>query len=113
MDEMKEKRSKRGLASLTPEQRKAAQEKSRQTRALKKAGVVKPKKPLEQLTPMQAIKQKCLDCSNMERKEVSMCPVKTCPLWPKRSGRKSKKYEKQAEVIILENNDDHDEEFDI
>jgi hypothetical protein len=28
-----------------------------------------------------AIGMKCLDCSNGGKKEVSLCPIETCPLW--------------------------------
>ena len=40
------------------------------------------------LTPMKAIRQKCLDCSGWSVKEVAECPVKLCPLWPFRFGKK-------------------------
>ena len=33
-------------------------------------------------SPRQAIKAKCLDCSNFQREEVKECPVFLCPLWP-------------------------------
>ena len=39
-------------------------------------------------TPIQAIRAKCLDCSYGEPKEVRLCPVKNCPLWPYRMGRR-------------------------
>jgi predicted Fe-Mo cluster-binding NifX family protein len=39
-------------------------------------------------TPMQAIKNKCMDCCNFQRKELYLCQVKGCPLWPFRKGRK-------------------------
>jgi hypothetical protein len=39
-------------------------------------------------TPMQAIKQKCIDCSCGQQKERLLCAVKGCPLWPFRKGRK-------------------------
>jgi hypothetical protein len=31
-----------------------------------------------------AVKAKCLDCSNWTRKEITLCQVDTCPLWPYR-----------------------------
>lgn len=31
-----------------------------------------------------AVKAKCLDCSGWQRKEITLCPVHTCPLWPYR-----------------------------
>jgi hypothetical protein len=37
-------------------------------------------------TPMKAMRAKCLDCSCYQPKEVRLCTVKTCPLWPFRRG---------------------------
>ena len=37
---------------------------------------------------MRAVRAKCLDCSGRSSKEVSLCTVKTCPLWPFRLGRR-------------------------
>ena len=42
------------------------------------------------ITPMRAIRKKCLDCSNHQYKEVRLCPVELCPLWVYRHGRKPK-----------------------
>ena len=39
------------------------------------------------MTPLQAIKQKCLDCMSGQKSEVRLCPCDNCPLWPFRSGR--------------------------
>ena len=36
---------------------------------------------------LQAIRQKCLDCSYFQPSEVRECPVTTCDLWPFRLGR--------------------------
>ena len=36
---------------------------------------------------LQAIRQKCLDCSCQQPGEVRECPVTTCDLWPYRFGR--------------------------
>ncbi len=36
---------------------------------------------------LQAIRQKCLDCSCFQPTEVRECPVSTCGLWPYRLGR--------------------------
>jgi len=35
----------------------------------------------------EAIKKKCLECSGDSHKEVTLCPVLDCPLWPYRTGR--------------------------
>ena len=36
---------------------------------------------------LQAIRHKCLDCSNFQPGEVRECPVTRCGLWPYRFGR--------------------------
>ena len=42
-------------------------------------------------TPMKAIREKCIDCSNRQLKEVRLCPVRRCPLWNYRMGHRPKK----------------------
>ena len=39
------------------------------------------------LTPMKAIRAKCLDCSCGNPNEVKLCPVEKCPLYPFRLGK--------------------------
>lgn len=36
--------------------------------------------------PLEAIKEKCLDCSVYDEKEVKLCPCTDCVLWPFRFG---------------------------
>jgi hypothetical protein len=43
------------------------------------------------LTPMKAIRQKCLQCCCDQLKEVRECAVQSCALWPYRMGRRPKK----------------------
>lgn len=43
-----------------------------------------------QLTPLRAIRERCLWCCLNSRLEVSLCPAKDCPLWPFRLGRGTK-----------------------
>ena len=38
------------------------------------------------MTPMKAIRAKCLDC-NSTANEVKLCPCTDCPLWPFRLGK--------------------------
>lgn len=40
----------------------------------------------EILTPMKAIRAKCLDCTCGSAQEVTLCPIHDCPLYPYRSG---------------------------
>lgn len=42
------------------------------------------------LTPVQAIRKKCLDCSCGSRSEVRECELAACPLWGYRMGRRPK-----------------------
>lgn len=42
------------------------------------------------LTPIKAIRKKCLDCSNNQFSEVRECSVMSCPLYPYRHGRRPK-----------------------
>jgi hypothetical protein len=42
---------------------------------------------MKALTPMRAIRAKCLDCSENAR-EVRECPVDRCPLYPYRFGKR-------------------------
>ncbi len=43
-----------------------------------------------ELTQAKAIRLKCLDCSCWSSKEVELCPVRLCPLWPFRFGKPKK-----------------------
>lgn len=40
------------------------------------------------LTPIKAIRAKCLDCSAGQKKEVRLCPVVDCSLYPYRMGKR-------------------------
>lgn len=42
------------------------------------------------MTPMKAIRAKCLDCCYGQTKEVRHCPVKKCPLYLYRFGKRPK-----------------------
>lgn len=44
----------------------------------------------KKLTPIKAIRQKCLDCCNNQCKEVRYCPIKSCALYPYRMGHRPK-----------------------
>ena len=41
----------------------------------------------EQMSPVQAIRRKCLDCSGHQLIEVKLCAAVTCALLPFRAGR--------------------------
>lgn len=40
------------------------------------------------MTPLRAIRQKCVDCCAGQLAEVRFCPCSTCPLWPYRMGHR-------------------------
>lgn len=42
----------------------------------------------QKVTPMKAIRKKCLDCSCEQPKEVRLCPIDYCPLWAYRFGKR-------------------------
>lgn len=42
---------------------------------------------MKYLSPLKAIRQKCLDCSNFQPSEVKLCPCEDCVLYPFRLGR--------------------------
>lgn len=43
---------------------------------------------MKRLTPIKAIRAKCLECCCNEFKEVRVCHMDDCPLWPYRMGRR-------------------------
>jgi hypothetical protein len=43
------------------------------------------------LTPIKAIRVKCLDCSNGQYSEVRECSIKDCHLWLYRMGKRPTK----------------------
>lgn len=43
------------------------------------------------MTPLEAIRAKCLDCCCGSTHEVKLCPCKDCALWPFRFGRNPKR----------------------
>ena len=54
-------------------------------------------------TPLQAIKEHCLECSDGQKQEVKLCPVTECKLYPFRSGKnpfsKRKLSEEQKQAL--------------
>lgn len=45
---------------------------------------------MKQLTPIKAIRAKCMDCTCQQPKEIRECPSTSCPLWPYRMGKRPK-----------------------
>ena len=45
---------------------------------------------MAKLTPMKAIRKKCVECSGGSVYEVKLCTVKNCPLYCYRHGKRPK-----------------------
>jgi hypothetical protein len=43
------------------------------------------------LTPLRAIRIYCRQCSGESPKEIKLCPIPDCPLYPYREGRNPKR----------------------
>jgi len=41
----------------------------------------------KRMSPLMAIRARCLDCCSFQYAEVNRCPVKDCPLYHFRSGK--------------------------
>lgn len=52
---------------------------------------------MKKLTPIKAIRAKCLECSCGQAKEVRLCPIDTCALYPYRMGHRPKDEENITE----------------
>ena len=55
---------------------------------------------MKMYTPIRAIRAKCLDCTCQQPKEVRLCTVKECPLWPYRMGKRPKKEVPQELITV-------------
>lgn len=55
--------------------------------AVKHRIVTKDGHQLKTLTPVRAIRQKCLECSAWSNHEVKVCQIKDCALYPFRLGK--------------------------
>ena len=60
------------------------------------------RKPGELLTPLKAIRLHCMGCAGGSLKEVALCMVTTCPLWPYRFGGRKRSRKIVAEEQLLE-----------
>lgn len=54
------------------------------------------------LTPIKAIRLKCLDCCCGQHKEVKLCTCYSCPLYPYRLGHRPKSEEELKAVEDIE-----------
>ncbi len=51
------------------------------------AKIVKRALAKKNVSPIKAIRAKCLDCTCYQVTEVKLCPAKDCPLWMFRLGK--------------------------
>ena len=56
---------------------------------------------MKRLTPLKAIRARCIDCSTGELKEVRECPSEDCPLYPLRMGKGSRATLRQIRTYCL------------
>ena len=63
------------------------------------------------MTKSKAIKIYCLECSGSKPKEVTICPIVDCPLYPYRFGysAKDKRYQKRMEAAARNHPDEYQE----
>lgn len=54
------------------------------------------------MTPLKAIRARCLDCCGYQIKEVRLCPCKDCSLWPFRFGKNPNVQMTDARRLALE-----------
>lgn len=54
------------------------------------------------MTPVKAIRAKCLECSNGQYSEVRACPATDCPLYAYRFGHRPKDDKEPAEAAFEE-----------
>lgn len=57
------------------------------------------------LTPIKAIRSKCIECCCSQRNEVRLCTIPDCPLFPYRMGHRPKNNIDEAEEEIEEQED--------
>lgn len=58
---------------------------------------------MSKITPMKAIRLKCLECCAGQRLEVRECVLKTCPLYGYRTGHRPKGEQFTTEQDKIEN----------
>lgn len=66
----------------------------------------KEEKRLGKVTPIKAIRAKCLECCAGQTTEVRLCTIKNCALYPYRMGRRPKDEECINERHLEEKTED-------
>ena len=65
------------------------------------------------MTPLKAIRKKCLECCCGQCKEIRLCPSKDCPLYPFRFGKNPNRINTSSKVPVPEKMASHDSIFNI
>jgi len=52
------------------------------------------------MTPLKAIRKKCLDCSAGSFKEVKLCPITDCGLYEYRLGKRPETVARHAQIAL-------------
>jgi hypothetical protein len=52
------------------------------------------------ITPIKAIRSKCLECTCRQTKEVKRCTVFDCPIWAYRMGRRPWPEDLEREIFL-------------
>jgi hypothetical protein len=55
------------------------------------------------LTPVKAIRAKCLDCCCGEHRRVRECLVRVCALWPYRMGTRPRREQEKSQLFAETN----------
>ena len=55
------------------------------------------------MTPLKAIRAKCMECSNGQPNEVKFCPIPDCALYKYRSGKSGRKISPEHRAKLLQN----------
>lgn len=65
------------------------------------------------MTPLKAIRKKCLECCCGQYKEVRLCPSRDCPLYPFRFGRNPNRLGTGYKASVSEKVASHDSIFNV
>lgn len=65
------------------------------------------------MTPLKAIRKKCLECCCGQYKEVRLCPSKDCSLYPFRFGKNPNRMVTGSKVSVSEKVASHDSIFNV
>jgi len=56
---------------------------------------------MKKLTPLRAIRAKCLECSGDSAREVRLCEITECPLYLYRLGKRPREFKAPSTIGVL------------